>query len=297
MGILDLSWLRGRVVSVIGLVKNAGKTTVLNALLNEIYSDGSIAAPAVTSVGRDGESTDVVTGTFKPGIFIHTGSLVATASELLKYSDFTKEILISTNVNTPLGEVFVLRARSGGAVQLGGPSMTEQLKVLNQQFFALGADCILIDGAAGRRSLGAATVADGAILCSGASLDRSMEKVAEETEFIAGLMQLPLYNEKEDTVFCPGAVTDATLIELLKEGKKLAGKTIVADDPSKLLFSMTNYEKLKRLGAQMELLARPKLLAVAVNPVSAHGWRFDPIKFRARVTESIEVPVVDVVGG
>lgn len=297
MGILDLAWLRGRVVSVVGLVKNAGKTTVLNAMLGEIYADGRMAAPALTSIGRDGERTDIVTGTAKPGIFIRDGTLVATASMLLRYSDFTKEVLLCTDVSTPMGDVFVLRARSGGCVQLGGPSMAEQLRILNRQFFALGADCVLIDGAAGRRSLGAAAVADGVVLCSGASLDRSMERVAEETEFIAALMGLALYEGEADAILCPGAVTDAALLELLKRGKALAGKTLVADDPSKILFSRTNYEKLIRLGARLTLRAKPRLLAVAVNPVSARGWRFDAGAFRDRVAKGVDVPVFDVVGG
>lgn len=292
-----MQWLAGKVVSVIGLVKNAGKTTCLNALLSEIYESGQIAHPAITSVGRDGEGADVVTGTYKPGIFLREGTLVATAEGLLPFGDFTKEFLLSTGVSTPMGEVFVLKARSGGAVQLGGPSMTEQLKTLNRQFFDLGADCVLIDGAAGRRSLGAATVADGAVLCSGASLDRSMEKVAEETAFIAGLMALPLYEgEAEEAIILPGAVTDSVLTELLKQGKALAGKSLVVDDPSKLLFSSQNYAKIARLGARMCLLARPKLLAVAVNPVSARGWRFDGPAFRQSVASRVDAPVVDVMG-
>ncbi len=297
MAILDMDWLKGRVVSVIGLVKNAGKTTCLNALLAQIYESGKLPHPAITSIGRDGESTDIVTGTCKPGIFIREGTLVATAEGLLPYGDFTREFLLSTGVSTPMGEVFVLNARSGGWVQLGGPSMTEQLKILNRRFFDLGADCVLIDGAAGRRSLGAASVADGAILCAGASLDRSMEKVAEETAFIAALMQLPLYAGEEDAIALPGAVTDSVLVGILKQGKALAGKSLVADDPSKLLFSSQNYAKLARLGARMCLLARPKLLAVAVNPVSARGWRFKPETFRQSVAARVDVPVVDVMGG
>ena len=300
MAILDMDWLKGRVVSVIGLVKNAGKTTCLNALLAQIYESEKLPHPAITSIGRDGESTDIVTGTCKPGIFIREGTLVATAEGLLSYGDFTREFLLSTGVSTPMGEVFVLNARSGGSVQLGGPSMTEQLKILNRQFFDLGADCVLIDGAAGRRSLGAASVADGAVLCSGASLDRSMEKVAEETAFIASLMQLPLYEgeeAKDEAIALPGAVTDSVLAEVLKQGKALTGKTLVADDPSKLLFSSQNYAKLARLGARMTLLARPKLLAVAVNPVSARGWRFEPEAFRQSVSSRVDVPVVDVMGG
>lgn len=298
MDFLDLDWLRGRTLSVIGLVKNAGKTTMLNAILDDIYASGTLPCPALTSVGRDGESTDVVTGTYKPGIQLREGTLVATAAELLRYGDFTREILASTGVSTPMGEVFIVRARSGGAVQLGGPSMTEQLKRLRQDFFDFGASCVLIDGAAGRRSLGAASVADGAVLCSGAGLDRSMEKVVEETVFVAGLMQLPLYDgdgDDADILRLRGAVTESVLTELIGQGRELAGKTLVTDDPSKLLFSSASYRKLLRLGARMCLLERPKLLAVGTNPVAVRGWRFDAARFRGAVQERLpDIPVVDV---
>ncbi len=291
-----MDWLKGRVVSVIGLVKNAGKTTCLNALLSEIYAAGRLAAPALTSVGRDGESCDVVTGTHKPAIYLREGTLVATAEQLIAYGDFTREFLLATGVSTPMGEVYILRARSGGAVQLGGPSMTEQLRALKREFFTLGADCVLIDGAAGRRSLGAATVADGVVLCTGASFDRSMEKVAEETAFIAALMQLPLWDEslRAETVELRGAVTDSVLQEQMKRSRELAGKTLLVDDPSKLLFSSQNYAKLLRLGAQLRLRARPRLLAVTVNPVSARGWCFDAAAFRQTVSARVDVPVFDV---
>ncbi len=297
MAIVDKSWLRGKTVSVIGLVKNAGKTTTLNALLDEIYADGTLRCPALTSIGRDGESTDVVTGTYKPGIELREGTLVATASELLRLGDFTREILASTGVSTPMGEVYIVRARSGGAVQLGGPSMTGQLKALKKDFFALGADCVLIDGAAGRRSLGAASVADGAVLCSGAGLDRSMERVAEETAFVANLMRLPLYEGEADAIELSGAVTDSVLAALLQRGRELAGKTVVTDDASKLLFSAANYAKLTRLGARMTLRERTRLLAVAVNPVAVRGWRFDGAAFRRAVQDRLDVPVINVMEG
>ncbi len=297
MPIVDIDWLRGKTVSVIGLVKNAGKTTTLNALLDEIYADGSLAHPALTSVGRDGEGTDVVTGTYKPGIYLRAGTIVATASELLRLGDFTREVLEDTGVHTPMGEVYVVRALSGGAVQLGGPSMTGQLRALRERFFALGADCVLIDGAAGRRSLGAASVADGAILCSGAGLDRSMERVAEETAFVAGLMQLDLYAGEPDAIELPGAVTDSVLQELLQRGRELAGRTVVTDDASKLLFSSASYAKLLRLGARMTLRERTRLLAVSVNPVAVRGWRFDGEAFRRAVQDRLDVPVINVMEG
>ena len=159
-----------KTMSIVGMCKNAGKTTMLNWLLTSDHLRGTLG---LTSIGRDGESTDVVTGTEKPGIFVKEGTLIATAKDMLRLGDVTKEILMTTGIPTPLGEVVILRARSAGYVQLAGPSITTQLKSVSQSFFELGADRSIIDGALGRKSLGARAVAEGVILCTGASYHMS----------------------------------------------------------------------------------------------------------------------------
>lgn len=54
-------------VSIIGMEKNVGKTTVLNQLIEDI---GTKKIVGLTSIGRDGEDTDVVTNTHKPRIYV-----------------------------------------------------------------------------------------------------------------------------------------------------------------------------------------------------------------------------------
>ena len=71
-----------RSLSIIGMCKNAGKTTVLNSILSEMGATGKTLG--LTSIGRDGESVDVVTQTHKPGIYVRDGTLIATALEMLK---------------------------------------------------------------------------------------------------------------------------------------------------------------------------------------------------------------------
>lgn len=101
----------------------------------------------MTSIGRDGESSDLVTGTKKPGIYVHKGTLIATTAGLLKWCDITKEILATTNMSTPMGDVVVLRALSDGNIQLAGPSMNDQLIEISKIFNRFGAGRVLIDGA------------------------------------------------------------------------------------------------------------------------------------------------------
>ena len=170
-----------RTMSIVGMCKNAGKTTMLNWLLEQGRLQGTLG---LTSIGRDGESTDVVTGTEKPGIFVREGTLIATAQDMLRLGDITKEILMTTGIPTPLGEVVIVRARSAGYVQLAGPSITTQLKAVSHALFDLGADLSIIDGALGRKSLGARAVAEGVILCTGASYDMNMDKVVADTAHI-----------------------------------------------------------------------------------------------------------------
>jgi molybdopterin-guanine dinucleotide biosynthesis protein len=187
-----------RSVSIIGMCKNAGKTTVLNEIIRH-YS-GSTQTLALTSIGRDGESKDLVTGTKKPGIYVSEGTLIATASDLLlRHCDVTREILDTTGISTPMGDVVIFRARSDGAVQLAGPSMTSQLARLREDFIRLGADKVLIDGALSRKTLCSRSVTEATILCTGASYHKNLDIIIDDTAFQCKLLTLP---ETEDASTC-----------------------------------------------------------------------------------------------
>ena len=169
-------------LSLAGMCKNAGKTTVLNRILQDMgKKDVSLA---LTSIGRDGESTDVVTGTGKPRIYVREGTLFATAAGLLHNCDTTGEILRTTGIHTPLGEVVLLRARSDGFIDLAGPSMNQQLIELSAIFKAYGPEKILIDGAISRKSLGSRRVTEAVLLCAVASLLRGVGVGVSATVYV-----------------------------------------------------------------------------------------------------------------
>ena len=291
-------------MSIVGMCKNAGKTTMLNWLLAHT---GRRQILGLTSIGRDGESTDVVTGTEKPSIFVPAGTLIATAKDMLRLGDVTKEILITTGIPTPLGEVVVMRARSDGYVQLAGPSITAQLREVSRMFFELGATQSIIDGALGRKSLGARNVADGIILCTGASYNMSMDKVIEDTANFCRLMDLP----KADTLppeatdgleaclkehgeaYIAGALTDTMVIPLLRSGLLRSSRLVVAD-PSKVLLKPDTLDKLAVRDVTLQTKDAAQTLCVTVNPVSAYGWKFDKDEFIDRMRQSVKVPVINV---
>ena len=291
-------------MSIVGMCKNAGKTTMLTRLLAHT---GRRQILGLTSIGRDGESTDVVTGTEKPSIFVPAGTLIATAKDMLRLGDVTKEILITTGIPTPLGEVVVMRARSDGYVQLAGPSITAQLREVSRMFFELGATQSIIDGALGRKSLGARNVADGIVLCTGASYNMSMDKVIEDTANFCRLMDLP----KADTLppeatdgleaclkehgeaYIAGALTDTMVIPLLRSGLLRSSRLVVAD-PSKVLLKPDTLDKLAVRDVTLQTKDAARTLCVTVNPVSAYGWKFDKDEFIDRMRQSVKVPVINV---
>ena len=65
-GLLSELSTRYKTISIVGMAKNVGKTTALNYLIEEA-EDESIRL-GITSTGRDGETTDLVTNTDKPRV-------------------------------------------------------------------------------------------------------------------------------------------------------------------------------------------------------------------------------------
>ena len=323
-----------RTVSIIGMCKNAGKTTALNQIIREASSNGIVLG--LTSIGRDGEGKDLVTGTQKPGIYVPENTMIATASELaLHQCDITKEILDTTAISTPMGEVVLLRAKSDGNVQLAGPSMVSQLADVRDRFYALGAQRVLLDGALSRKSLCSRRVSEATILCTGASYHSSMDTVLADTAFQCSILTLPeiqdpalralasvtdretvlwtadgpsnlLPMEKlEDklrkipakAVFFGGALTDRTIQPLLMSSIPLQDVCLVVRDSSKILLGQSMFEKLHRRGASLQVIDSVNLVAVTVNPFSAYGNHFDPVQLRQRMAQMTQLPVFDVMEG
>jgi len=318
-------------ISIIGMSKNAGKTTVLGKLIAEFFESG--VKVGLTSIGRDGEDVDIVTGTEKPRIFVTNGTIIATAADLLAKSDITKEILRTTGINTPMGEVVFAKARSDGYVQIGGSSIGSQIVRLLEDFRELGADKVLIDGAISRKTLSSPAITDSAILCSGASLNSDMDKVVKETVFTAKLLTLkPICDERvlniinqlpdsagkvavirEDYgfsfvnlenpqyesgnspyIYIRGAVSDSFANKLIMSNISLRNTTIIVEDGSKLFITEKTFEKLSRAGSGIAVRKSINLAAITINPVSARGFSFDKGEFMRMLAKAVQIPIYNV---
>ncbi|MEE0771880.1 MAG: hypothetical protein UIJ87_01730 [Anaerovoracaceae bacterium] len=185
-----------KTISIVGMAKNAGKTTALNYLIEEAMDEGLVLG--VTSTGRDGESTDIVTGTDKPRVFLDTDTIVSVPTQLYELADAGLEILKMTEYGSSIGQIMLCRVVSSGYVQVAGPVINASHRKMCEEMLQLGAQLVLIDGAIDRKSIAAPGTSDAIILSTGAVLSRSMKKVIEETAHTVGLYRLPCLEDGRD---------------------------------------------------------------------------------------------------
>lgn len=178
-----------KTISIVGMAKNAGKTTALNYLIEEASDEGITLG--ITSTGRDGESTDLVTGTDKPRVFLETDTIVSVPTQLYELADAGLEILRMTEYGSSIGRIMLCRVVTDGYVQIAGPVINASHKSMCEEMLELGAELVLIDGAIDRKSIAAPGTSDAIILSTGAVLSRSMKRVVEETAHTVSLYRLP----------------------------------------------------------------------------------------------------------
>ncbi len=170
--------IKNRSVSIIGMGKNVGKTTVLNYLINK--TKGKIAL-GLTSIGRDGETEDIVTSTSKPKIYVYEGTVIGTAKNLLMRSCITYEVIESTHIKTPMGKIIIVKALSSGYIEIGGASINEQTKTIINKMRNLGSELIIVDGAICKKTTSSPLITNSTILCTGGAISNDVNKVVEDT--------------------------------------------------------------------------------------------------------------------
>jgi hypothetical protein len=91
----------------------------------------------------------------------------------------------------------------------------------------------------------------------------------------------------------PQIVTDDLVVPLLREGLKIG---LVVRDPMRNALSPVYSSAWEKRGGGVTVIHRPKVLAIAANPVNPTGPDFEPPKFLAALSEGLaDVPVHDVV--
>lgn len=312
-------------IAIIGTAKNAGKTTALNALLT-YYKNKSIA---ITSIGLDGEKKDQLTNLDKPSIHAYKGTIVATAKDTLKVITSKYQFLEELTIETPLGNIVIIKMLEDGDLLLAGPSSLSMLQTLKQQLSNYKLEHFVIDGALFRKSSAASHLSDGIILSTGAAFHKNMQKVIHETKSLVDLLHLPtkdielitktklmmhdgqiIYddgtflsnpssllshanNAKE--LHIKGAITNRFIEHMIALKAQIHPLEIIINDFTMMNAELDMFQKLFLLGHTVKTVKNVPLLLLTINPTSPYFEGFDPLVFEEKMKESLsDIPIIDI---
>lgn len=166
-------------LAVMGMTKNTGKTVCLNHLLAQSKADG--VAVGITSIGRDGEDRDQVFSIPKPPVCVRAGGLVATARDTLLRAKVRWKTIGETGIDSPMGEIVVVRAIDDGEMEIAGASRSHDQRRVIGLLRQCGADLVILDGALGRSHHASPALADGVVLATGAAIGGGISDVIRKT--------------------------------------------------------------------------------------------------------------------
>ncbi len=295
-----------RTIAVVGMCKNAGKTTALNHIIGGYYNDGVLG---ITSIGYDGEETDEITNLKKPRIEMYPGMLAATCENCLKNAEAEYKIIADTDINTVLGKIYIIEITNKGILEISGPSMVSQIERLSMQMQDLGCEKVIVDGSAGRKSF--ASKLECTILSVGAAQSNDMAKVIRQAVYQTEMFNLKkcsmdyavsfdeaepyvqLRLEKDIHFVFRGALVDNDLNEIIKRHKGY-NKTVIVNDAASIFISPRMYKKFIHREGEICVRSRTNLAALTINPMTPYGRWFDKDKFISEIKEQIKLPVFNV---
>ncbi|TCS95537.1 hypothetical protein [Hazenella coriacea] len=312
-------------VSMIGLSKNAGKTTVLNVLVQEMYRKRSIG---LLSIGIDGEERDVWSGRPKPPVFVPEGCWVATADNLLNLQPETWQIVESTSLTTVMGRVMIARARRDTSVQLAGIHTKEGIQQVLHVLKKLGVSLRFIDGAYNRKTSASPLLAQGVFLVVGAAaaislprletqardwmypftlmesqvpIEQEASRRSQETKRVVGIHQEGLEVFPFSSLFPLQAIKKVFQQKQEWSSWVIPGAcserfvqylleqkkflTLIIPDATHLFVSYPTMRQYTQRGGAFLVGKSARLLGVAINPVSPDGYSLDPVQMKQQITQ------------
>ena len=185
--------------SIVGLEKNTGKTECFNYVMQRLPLDK--IRVAVSSIGIDGETTDQVTKTAKPEIFLREGIYFGTSEKHYLTKLLTSELLEISDENTSLGNIVIGKALTPGKLLLSGPSSTNGLHRWMNEMRKYDIDLTIIDGALSRLSLASPAVSESMILATGAAYSANINTLVQKTAFVVQMINLELTSQENYDTF------------------------------------------------------------------------------------------------
>ncbi|MDZ7673249.1 MAG: hypothetical protein U5K53_10555 [Halanaerobiales bacterium] len=184
-----------KVISIVGLAKNTGKTVTLNYLTENLYKNNFRVG--LISYGRDGEEIDLITGKKKPPVNVYPGSYFVTSSRALRDNTLKYKKIKSTDIKTTMGEVNLYQSLDQGVVQLVGINRISHLLIVKDLIESF-VDYTLIDGALDRKSSALPRLSEAMILSTGAVIGINIEDVIKKTSYELKKIMIDSLKDKDE---------------------------------------------------------------------------------------------------
>ena len=185
--------------SIVGLEKNTGKTECFNYVLQRLPLETKRVA--VSSIGIDGETTDQVTKTAKPEIFLREGMYFGTSEKHYLMKRLCSELLEISSESTSLGNIVIGKTLTPGKILLSGPSSSSGLRRWMDEMKKYNIDLTIIDGALSRMSLASPTVSESMILATGAAYSANINTLVQKTAFVVQMINLDVTSQENYDTF------------------------------------------------------------------------------------------------
>ncbi|MFP4459558.1 MAG: hypothetical protein ACLFSQ_08240 [Candidatus Zixiibacteriota bacterium] len=317
-------------ISIIGNGRGSGKTTAFKAFLKYLSQKYTVG---ISSFGNDrARSQSFEPGFAKSGlVFVNKGTLIATSRNSLGFSDITKEILITTGINTPLGEIVILRALSSGYALLTGASTIDESIRIKNLLVEFGAQKIIFDGSVNRKSPATHRLSDSFALTFALRPDM-LEMIRREMDifntqlcddfyrnidggnYIIKSDNRPIYlndldleisqilNENRSPIKAigiSGALQSNFVKRLLHLSenyqKQLSKARIIIDDATRIFIKDIERMQLEDLGIRINVRNKISVNSIFINPAES-GFSSDEID-ALMVEIAYGIPVFDILRG
>jgi hypothetical protein len=286
--IFDLAEASGaRSLFIVGTAKNVGKTVTARALYEAAVARD--IRVGIASVGRDGEAVDVADGAPKPRLFLHPGTLLATARDVLPRSPAV-EYVEDSSLQTASGRLVYARVVRAAHYELVGPPSASGVR---EAVATLAARCdtVVVDGAIDR--VAALAGMPGAIVvAAGASAGSTTEEAVEAIRALVQRLTVEIADPTQPAIEIEGALTPALAAELVETREQ---RQVVVRDPTQI--ALTGRAAIHDF-ARLRIRCRRPLRVIAATVASIGRDRsFEPRAFARAVASATGLPTFDVYAG
>jgi hypothetical protein len=308
-----------RVVAVVGLSKNCGKTTFLNWYISR--EQGSVVG--VTTTGRDGEEIDLVTNDKKPKVKLPAGVYFTAFENVYMEKAVWVEGICKLPFRVIGKNLWLYKTLGAIETEIVGPSHLKEQESLIDIFEKYGCDTVLIDGSLDRKSICLSERVDEIVLVIGAAAGW-IEEIKEQVsgiryqvsgiryQEIGGMVKyknvvetnfksiyghensvIDILMQQPEWVYFPGALTEYSWLKLKKYILDFKGK-LVFNHPLNVRIGLRDLkEMINKKGLYSRL--RFNLSCVAVNSYSPYNEHIDVDLLREEIRKMfIEKEVIDV---